>query len=72
MLIKLSTPYVKGGNQTHSAHIVVSADIDVADAFKRSDAEIDVGDAFKRSGDDVDVADAFKRGEEYIDVADAF
>ncbi|KAI1737125.1 hypothetical protein F4680DRAFT_451218 [Xylaria scruposa] len=39
-------------------------DIDVADAFKRSNDEIDVADAFKRSDSEIDVADAFKRSKD--------
>ncbi|CAJ2512978.1 Uu.00g010970.m01.CDS01 [Anthostomella pinea] len=49
-----------------------SAEIDVADAFKRDEGDIDVADAFKREEISIDVADAFKRDEGDIDVADAF
>ncbi|KAI1150771.1 hypothetical protein F4825DRAFT_425138 [Nemania diffusa] len=46
-----------------------NGDIDVADAFKRSEDEIDVADAFKRSDSEIDVADAFKRSKDEIDIA---
>ncbi|KAI0376693.1 hypothetical protein F5Y04DRAFT_285636 [Hypomontagnella monticulosa] len=41
-------------------------------ALPTGSAEIDVADAFKRDGAEIDVADAFKRTEDVIDVADAF